>query len=499
METATTRTSDYSPQAFASPLAILTGALVAASFALVSVLFGYAIGGILFGLTALALSMLSLEFGMALLFLIVILFNTDEIRSISIPFFGGGLRPTDLVTALIIVGWVFRMVMIRKELDRLPRILLWPVSGFVGLGIICAIRGIHNGAEYRDSLLELRPILSYLLVLPVVAEFRLPQIKRMVWLVILTSWVAALHSVFIYANGNGDAGGYTGGRMRVMEIEYPFVLLAFLIVFSMYIHRVWRGLAPVLCMISLLAGLAVTFYRSAFLAFAASLAVVYCLADPPSRRRWWRDAVRVAVIFLIAALADMLWVGPGNGFAAALGTRIGSIDDYENDVSTQHRLNEWNAALRLFGENPVAGAGLGTRVQFHSPMYSDDEKPREGYWSDDFYIHNAYVWLATKMGIVGLGIFLFLFGTALNTAITAARSSANPEERALLIGITGALVSLIVLSMFGPTVFTINQAPFAAFAFAIAHILRKRTPLQEHSSRPGTFALVGPGFSIPSC
>jgi len=484
METAATRASDYSREVFAPPLAILTGALVAASFTLVSVLFGYTVGGILFGFTALALSTLSLEFGMALLFLIVILFNANEIRSISIPFFGGGLRPTDLVTAVIVAGWIFRMVTVRKERDRLPRKLLWPVSGFVALGIICAIRGIQNGAEYKDSLLELRPILSYLLILPVIAEFRLPQIKRMVWLIILASWVAAIHSIFIYANGNGDAGAYTGGRVRVMEIEYPFVLLAFLIAFSMYIHRMWRGLAPVLCMISLLAGLAVTFYRSAFLAFAASLALVYWLADRQSRQRWRRDAVWVAAIFLIAALADTLWVGRGSGFATALGTRIGSIDDYDNDASAQHRLNEWDAALRLFGENPVAGAGLGTRVQFHSPMYSDDEKPRKGYWSDDFYIHNAYIWLATKMGVAGLVIFLFLFGTGLKTAITAARVSANRDERALLIGIIGALVSLIVLSMFGPTVFTINQAPFAAFAFAIAYILRKSTAPQKNVSRP---------------
>ena len=99
METATTRTS-VSSLTFASPLVILTGSMVAASFALVSVLFGYMIGGILFGVTALALSMLSLEFGLAILFLIVILFNTEEIRSISIPFFGGGLRPTDLITAV---------------------------------------------------------------------------------------------------------------------------------------------------------------------------------------------------------------------------------------------------------------------------------------------------------------------------------------------------------------------------------------------------------------
>jgi O-antigen ligase len=497
METTTIRTGNSEP-AFARPSALLAGGCIAASFALAGILYSPFTGGVLFAIAALALCMLSLEFGLALLFAIVILFNTGEIRTISIPFFGGGLRPTDVITAVILAGWMWRMGM-GKAMDPLPRRILLPVLAFVGLGMVSVLLGIRNGADYKDSLLELRPILSYLLVLPVVAEFRWPQIKRMVWLVILASWVAALHSVFIYTDGNGDAGGYTGGRMRVMEIEYPFVLLALLIVFSMYIHRVWRGLAPVLCIMSLLSGLAVTFYRSAFLAFAVSLAFIYRLVDTPSRRRLRRDAAWVAVIFLIAALADTLWVGRGSGFVAALGTRVWSIDDYENDVSAQHRLNEWNAALRLFGENPVAGAGLGTRVQFHSPMYSDDKEPREGYWSDDFYIHNAYVWLATKMGTAGLVIFLFLFGTALKAALTAARSSRNPEERALLIGITGALVSLIVLSMFGPTVFTINQAPFAAFAFAIAHILRKRTPLQDHSSRPGTFALEGSGFSIPSC
>ena len=483
METATFRTS-YSAETIAPHVALLAGGCLAASFALVGVLYGSITGGVLFGIVALALSMLSLEFGLALLFLVVILFNTGEIRSISIPFFGGGLRPTDLVTAVILAGWMWRMGM-GKAMHPLPRRILLPVLAFVGLGIVSVLFGIRNGADYKDSLLELRPILSYLLILPIVAEFHVPQIKRMVGLIVIASWLVAIRSVFLYAQGNGDAGLYTGGRMRVMEIEFAYVLLSLVIVLCAYIHAAKRGIMPIVCMLSLLGGLAVTFYRSAFLSLLASLVFLYWIADPRSRTRWRRAAVWAMVITSIVTLADTLWVGRGSGFVAALSSRMASIEDYDNDSSAQHRLNEWHAGLGMFEQSPLIGAGLGARVQFYSPMYSEDEKPRKGYWSDDFYMHNAYVWLATKMGVAGLATFLLLVGTALRMTVLRLREIANREERWLPIAVATSVVSLLVLSMFGPMFFTINQAPFAAFCLASLWLLDV-SARSEHPATPAS-------------
>ena len=466
MEAATIRTTCFETT-FARPSALLAGACIVASFALVGILYGPIAGGVLLAFAALALSLLSLEFGLGFLFAIVVFFNTGEIRSISIPFFGGGLRPTDVLTAAILAGWTWRMGM-GKAMASLPRRILLPVLAFVGLGMVSVVLGIRNGAEYKDGLLELRPILSYLLILPIVAEFRLPQIKRMLWLVVIASWLVAIRSLFLYAQGNGDPGLYTGGRIRVMEIEFTYVLLSLVLVLCTYIHDIKRGIIPFLCMLSLIGGLAVTFYRSAFLSLVGSLAFLYYLADSLARRRWRQATIWTSAVLLVVSLGNVLWAGD---FVAALGNRIASIDDYDNDSSAQHRLNEWHAALGLIAHSPVVGAGLGARVEFFSPMYSEDEKPKKGYWSDDFYMHNAYLWLATKMGTAGLALFLFLVGTALRTTIRGLREITNREERSLRIGIASCVVGLLVLSIFGPMFFTMNQAPFAAFCLASLYLL----------------------------
>ena len=483
METATLRTS-YAGKPFAPPLAWLAGGFMVATFALVGVLYGPMTGGVLLGALALALSMLSLEFGLGFLFIIVVLFSTEEIRSISIPFFGGGLRPTDVVTAVILAGWLWRVTM-RKPMNPVPRRMLTPVLAFVGLGLVGVFVGLRNGTDYKDSLLELRPVLSYLLILPIVAEFRIPQIKRLLGLIVIASWIAAIRSVFLYAQGNGDAGLYTGGRMRVMEIEFTYVLLSLVIVFCAYIHSVRRGVVPLLRMASLLAGLAVTFYRSAFLSLLASLIFLYWVIDPHSRMRWRRVTGWAAIGVIVVSTGSLFWAGRGDGFMGALGSRIASIEDYDNDSSAQHRLNEWNAALGLFAHNPLLGAGLGARVQFYSPLYSEDEKPTKGYWSNDFYMHNAYLWLATKMGAAGLLIFLFLIADALRSTMRTLRDARDSEQRWLRIGIATSLVALAGLSMFGPMFFTINQAPFAAFALASLCLLnlgpRPEYPLQARS------------------
>jgi O-antigen ligase len=399
-----------------------------------------------------AAAVYSLECGIATLLVSVVLFQRSALFAASIPFLGGGLKPTDLLLLATLFGWALRtsvgVVMARGWPRRrdvaFPRRAAVLSCAFVGWAILCSLLAIARGVFYKDSLLELRPLLQYLLFVPLVLELDARRVRRLAWLLLLSSVVIALKALAYYAMGRGETALYTGGGIRVMEVGFAYLLLAFVLSIALYLEDVGRK--PTLALIAALnlCALAVTFYRSALLALA--VAVAFLIVVSPPRRR-----------------AGLLKLGAGAALVVAL-------VDYKQDVSALHRLREWKAAVGMIEAHPVLGNGLGARVGFVSPMYSP-ERHRMGYWSNDVYMHNSYMWVLTKMGLVGFGLFAALILLVLRTALVGLARTSPSEERGVLVGLSAGLVALLVLAVFGPMLTTVNTAPFVAFAFGAIHVL----------------------------
>src|SRR5690606_21159179 len=126
----------------------------------------------------------SVEVGAAALIAAVALFQREKLFAFSIPVMGGGLQPTDILLILTLVGWAARSVArgatrtVAEELDRdprrhlapLPRPVTWILLGFIAWASLSAAAGIMAGNGFKESLLELRPLLQYLLFVPIVAS-----------------------------------------------------------------------------------------------------------------------------------------------------------------------------------------------------------------------------------------------------------------------------------------------------------------------------------------
>jgi O-antigen ligase len=80
-----------------------------------------------------------------------------------------------------------------------------------------------------------------------------------------------------------------------------------------------------------------------------------------------------------------------------------------NESATQNvdiRLQIWKDALKKFNKNPVLGAGFG--ISYH-------DKISGGTW---VHPHNIILEISTELGIVGLCIFLMLFGLISKRAVS---------------------------------------------------------------------------------
>lgn len=448
----------------------VAGILVGLGFIGVQVVAGWPMAVIAFlGAIVLAGAFLSVEVGLALLLSLVVLLERELLFSVDIPFLGGGLKPTDLLLASILAGWITRRALGLTRWDEDVTPTGWLVLAFVGWAVVGAFLGIARGVFYKDSLLELRPLLAWLLFFPVVTELRPKQVRRLLWVVIGAAGLSAIRGLYLYLAGEGVTATFTGGGIRVMSVNFAYLMFAFLLCIGVFLTRGGRRAIPLALGLLALGGLVVTFQRSAWVGLGLALPAMVWLARGEERGRvFGLTMAAVAALAVTYGVGSLAGSGPPQ-VLTALTERLGSITSYSQDVSALHRLAEWRAVIGEIEDAPIVGNGLGDRVRFRSPMYNPASN-QMGFWSNDFYIHNNYLWVASKLGIPALLLFVGLLGSVAVRSWRAASESIGPD-RGFLLGLTGCLLAWVATAMFGPTFTTDNMAPFVALAFAGLHVL----------------------------
>ena len=324
----------------------------------------------LIGLVALGGAFLSLEFGVGLLLALVILFGRGILFTVEVPFLGGGLKPTDLILVSVMAGWLTRSSVSRKAARRLPPAAATLLLVFVGWAVVSAFLGMARGNYYKDSLLELRPLLVWLLFIPIVKELSVASVRRLFWLVVVVAVLAGIRAIVLYVLGRGAPASYTGGGVRIMSVGFAYLLFALLLCLSAFMANAGQRARSAILGLIALGGLVVTFQRTAALALAVAIPTVLWLAGIFERRRiLGYGALCLAVggaVYTLTATAGSSIPNP----ITALAGRLESIGRFHQDVSAIHRLREWHAVAGQVASAPLLGNGLGTRVQFWSPMYN---------------------------------------------------------------------------------------------------------------------------------
>ncbi|MBN1913012.1 MAG: O-antigen ligase family protein [Candidatus Omnitrophica bacterium] len=144
--------------------------------------------------------------------------------------------------------------------------------------------------------------------------------------------------------------------------------------------------------ILLLACLALTISRGAWLAFLASM-VFLCVFIKQIRL--------VFLFFLIAVLAGRSF------FPDFVKDRLDNLFVFFDinklqDVGSQDRKMIWQAGWRMFLTRPLIGLGIGTF------MFNFDHFISAGYIYTASYAHNCYLQMASEIGISGLVSFLLI-------------------------------------------------------------------------------------------
>ncbi len=187
-----------------------------------------------------------------------------------------------------------------------------------------------------------------------------------------------------------------------------------------WLDQSWFAL---LCLALTSTALVSSLTRSAWIAFAAALALVVALVRP----RLFLYAPPLAAALLILAPVPVV-------------QRLFSIASL-SDGSNYDRICMAEAGLRMIGERPLLGLGpeLVKRVY---PLYRHPTAPRLLVP----HLHNSYIQIAAEQGIPALAIVLALLASAAGTAWRGVRRAGADAD--LHLGVLGAIAAFAVAGLF---------------------------------------------------
>ncbi|MEM2741438.1 MAG: O-antigen ligase family protein [Nitrososphaeria archaeon] len=194
--------------------------------------------------------------------------------------------------------------------------------------------------------------------------------------------------------------------------------------------------------------------RSAIIAFLIILIIISLQANIIAKLKFLMAA------FLISISLFMLIINIFPFFLENLSERYKGILGYAEDDTGVWRLISWNYGFEKISENPILGQGFGSYAQ----------RWVQGSWvSVD--LHNAYLDIALRMGLIGVIIFLIIFGKSMwNILIVRFK---KPKYRFYADILFLSMIYLGVFIAFNADMREARAGTMLWIIFGLSHVLRK--------------------------
>jgi O-antigen ligase len=362
---------------------------------------------------------------------------------------------TEIVLAAI-WGLIFlRKVTAKERLFKESPLNLLFLSYYL-MGLLCLLRGLPDfGMEaFRHSVVVYYS-LFYFLTLELVTHRR--QLERFFKCSLIASTIALLVIFSNFASGAGVKTS-TGVVRYGASIQALSLAFCFLFWLSLSLFRVKsraKSFLNILVPFQILAAIFLIQHRSLPLAMAGGLVFIFSLV---SKTRAFK--------YSVFALCGLLLIFSVNHFSGIISTnilvqdtlqRISTIMTPKEDPNSAHRIAMWAEILDRTAKKPLLGEGFGPpfSILFGSKFYDYSERR--------LHPHNSFLWILDRMGIVGLGIFLFLILKFYRSAMRAYQGMTAGKSKAYLLALMSCHVCLSIFAFFN----VVLEGPFMGIFFWI--------------------------------
>lgn len=386
--------------------------------------------------------------------LIIIVLTSSIVFEESIPLIPigvGSLHISD-VLLLFMLGTLGYRYLTEKNFTFAKSPLNIPLLLFVAVSLVSAAVSVtHYGADFNDVARQFR-LISYYLLFFLITNFitEKPQIRFLIkGLFIIASVVAAAMVVQAIIGesiqlmpGRIESASTFGSEFETLRILPPGQTLVFVTFITAICALVFVQDKPIifsghLYLVPLLGiGIILTYNRSYWVAAVLGITLLLLITATENRMRL------VAMLMIVVIFGGSILAMFG-GTEGKLGTTVDAVShrftslfagkELSRSGPVDDRRLENEYALAQIKSHPLLGIGLG-----------NDYRP-EIYGPEDtltYYVHNAYFWLLTDLGIIG---FLLFFWFYIMFLVRAAKSWKGVSDNLLKSAVAGFMISGIAI------------------------------------------------------
>jgi len=303
----------------------------------------------------------------------------------------------------------------KKKIIYVKNSLNLPFLLLIGVMTISLVRSEHFAVSFKDYIMFLSYFILYFLVINNIKQKQ--QFDIFIQLFFFTSFVVALFALLHYYGLDPYLKDTTQLISTIGQKNWTsnYLAMVFPIVFSYFLLQKERKnkLIYYLLLSILYAVLLICQSRGIWISIIITVVcAIYIIIKFKlfgifkENRKWLTMLLFTFLIITFVYSTD----SPLNKSAITVTERAISIFD-EKDVSVNNRLLIWNTAFEMIKDRPFPGIGIGLFKMDYLDYQAGFLKENPNYLkylSRAEEAHNEYLQLAAELGIIGLGIFLYI-------------------------------------------------------------------------------------------
>jgi len=369
----------------------------------------------------------------------------------------------EVLVLLALMFWGLKMVS-REEFKFTSTPLNFPVLSFI---TICALSLMWSN-NFFVSLKELPlflagPLLYFVITNNIYAE---RQISRILNILLIVGGLFGIYGIFQYRGIDFSFWIRNIGRQQVFGLfgnvnffaEYLIIPLPIAVSLFFASQNKFKKILLLIAILAMGTSLIVTFTRSSYLGFGASLIFMAILFITLQGKSFIKENKKFFIIILVAMIIiTLLFVIPNplnksGTVIYKIKSRI-SVSQLSQSFSISSRISNWKFTTLMIKDNPLLGSGIGT-FKYNSLRYQARFLEQGQNRSIYPYVfatktHNEYLQLWAELGIVGLGIFIWLIISYFNYGLRFIKRVKNRYKQGIIIGLMGAVVAVLIDGIFG--------------------------------------------------
>jgi len=369
----------------------------------------------------------------------------------------------EVLTIIGLMFWGFNIIN-REELKFVPTPLNFPILSFISICILSLIWSNSFFTSLKELPLFLAgPLLYFIVTNNIHYEH---QVNRILNILLIIGGLFGIYGILQYNGIDFPFWIRNVGRLQVFglfgNVNYfaEYLIVPLPIAVSLF-FTCQKKLKKILLLIGILAmgtALMFTFTRGSYLAFGSALIIMFFLFLISRDINFIKNKKKYFIIIIAAVIiiTSIFFIpNPLN----KPGTVIFKIKSrlsptiLTQGVSIKRRITVWKFTTLMIKDRPFIGAGIGTfkynSLKYQAKYFGQGENRSLYIHGFATKTHNEYLQLWAELGIIGLGIFIWLMIGYFTYGLRFIKKTKNEYKKGIIIGLMGAVVAVLVDGIFG--------------------------------------------------